>query len=30
MRGVFTLFTAYLVLIFAGIVLYTIVGATHH
>jgi hypothetical protein len=30
MRGVFVVFATYIVLIVAGIVLYTIVGATHH
>ena len=30
MRGVFAVFAAYLILTFAGIVLYTIVGVTHH
>jgi hypothetical protein len=30
MRGVFAVFAAYLILISAGIVLYTIVGFTQH
>jgi hypothetical protein len=29
-RGVSAVFAAYVLLILAGIVLYTIVGATHH
>jgi hypothetical protein len=30
MRGVFVVFTGYMILIAFGIVLYTIVGAAHH
>lgn len=30
MRGTFAVFWAYVVLIFVGILLYTIVGATHN
>ena len=30
MRGVLPLFVAYLLIIGVGIVLYTVVGATHH
>jgi hypothetical protein len=30
MRGVFMVFAGYMILISFGIVLYTIVGATHH
>jgi hypothetical protein len=30
MRAVFAIFLTYLVLILAGIVVYSIVGATHH
>jgi hypothetical protein len=29
-RGVFAIFVAYLLVIVTGIVVYTIVGATHH